>query len=79
MYGYFIIPWLNINFRHAKLSHFSLMKLLAAVIYRDSRARKGDKEGSGTFGCRRLGVGHFGAWTIGRQNSAPDYLPVFLA
>ena len=26
-----------------------------------------------TIGRRRLGAGHLGAWTIRRQNSAPDY------
>ena len=35
--------------------------------------------GSGTFGNRRLGAGHLGAWTIGRQNSAPDYCRFFLS
>ena len=37
------------------------------------------KEASGTLRRRRLGAGHLGAWTIGRQNSVPDYCRFFLA
>ena len=35
--------------------------------------------GRGRLGAGHLGAGYLGAWTVGRQNSAPDYCRVFFS
>ena len=51
-------------------------------LFKRRRARLGAVDWASPIGRHRLGAGHLGAghldaWTLGRQNSAPDYCRFF--